>query len=106
MKIIDYILFIAALLLLAFILIEVPMVPSVVNRDFDSKKYTDSIKKLNDSIILDEKRISSYEKTIDSLKALPPKIKIKYNAQKSKIPNATVVQLDSIIRSNAGLPQR
>ena len=48
----------------------------------------------------------TYVRVIDSLKLLPPKIKIKYREQKSKVPTATVIQLDSIIRTNAGLPQR
>lgn len=52
------------------------------------------------------KKSSTYEKTIDSLNSLPAKIKIKYRDQKASVPSATVNQLDSIIRANAGLPQR
>jgi hypothetical protein len=52
------------------------------------------------------KKIAVYEKAIDSLNSLPAKIKIKYRDQKASVPSATVTQLDSIIRANAGLPQR
>lgn len=105
MKLLDYLLFAFALLLLAFILvIKNPVV--VTKKPFDITPYTDSIKKLNVLIAIEEKKMVTYVRVIDSLKLLPPKIKIKYREQKSKVPTATVIQLDSIIRTNAGLPQR
>jgi hydroxylamine reductase (hybrid-cluster protein) len=72
----------------------------------DVNPYKDSIAKLDSQINSQMKRISGYEKVIDSLNSLPVKIKIKYRDQKAVIPSATVLQLDSIIRTNAGLPQR
>ena len=96
---------IIAILIITIIILST-RTTSVEPIPFDTTKYTDSIKKLNTLILADEKRVASYEKTIDSLKLLPEKIKIKYYEQKSKIPNASVAELDSIIRSNAGLPQR
>lgn len=105
MKTLDYIYLTVALIVLTIMLLSIHPT-NVKHTSLDTSKYTDSIKKLNALILIDEKMVSSYEKTIDSLKTLPEKIKIKYYEQKSKIPNASVVELDSIIRSNAGLPQR
>lgn len=70
------------------------------------QKYKDSIAKLDSQINMQVAKLNNYEKTIDSLNSLPPKIKIKYRDQKALIPTATVLQLDSIIRTNANLPQR
>jgi hypothetical protein len=105
MKTLDYIYLTVALIILTIMLLCIHPT-NVKTISLDTTKYTDSIKKLNALILVDEKMVASYEKTIDSLKTLPEKIKIKYYEQKSKIPNASVAELDSIIRSNAGLPQR
>jgi len=72
----------------------------------DVKTYKDSIAKLDSQITSQMRRISTYEKVIDSLNSLPAKIKIKYRDQKAFVPSATILQLDSIIRTNAGLQQR
>lgn len=106
MTIKDYLLLIATLLILVLGLFVFMKTPQVKPIKSDIQKYKDSIAKLDSQIAFQTRRISTYEKTIDSLNSLPAKIKIKYRDQKASVPSATVTQLDSIIRANAGLPQR
>lgn len=108
MNIKDYILFFLTILVITMLLLVYIKQPSYVQDTLhsDIQKYKDSIAKLDSQISFHVKKISTYEKTIDSLNSLPAKIKIKYRDQKASVPSATVNQLDSIIRANAGLPQR
>lgn len=106
MKIKEYLLFFVTLLVLAMLLVMYMKQPQPKPIQSDIQKYKDSIVKLDSQISFQMRRISTYEKTIDSLNSLPAKIKIKYRDQKASVPSATVTQLDSIIRANAGLPQR
>jgi predicted choloylglycine hydrolase len=102
----DFLLFIFSLLLLVALLFVYMKQPATKPVKSDIEKYKDSIAKLDSQISFQMKKIAVYEKAIDSLNSLPAKIKIKYRDQKASVPSATVTQLDSIIRANAGLPQR
>lgn len=69
----------------------------------NSKPTRDSIVLLT-SQIEEQKRITDhYLRKVDSLNALPPKIKIIYREQKKFTSTATINQLDSIIRLHAGI---
>lgn len=106
MKSRDYIIFFFCLIILALLLITYMKQPAPKFSDVSIQNYKDSIARLDSQISFQMKKIATYEKTIDSLNSLPAKIKIKYRDQKASVPSATVIQLDSIIRANAGLPQR
>ena len=106
MKIKDFLILFITLVILVFALHIIMKRPTPKPVISDVQKYKDSIAKLDSQINSQMKRITNYEKTIDSLNTLSPKIKIKYRDQKALVPSATVLQLDSIIRTNAGLPQR
>jgi len=71
-----------------------------------SKILRDSIKMLSDQIDSSKAVTAQYIKIADSLSSLPPKIKYIYNEQKKLIPNASILQLDSITRANTGLSPR
>lgn len=102
----DYFILISFLIGLILIL-KLTMAPVTKPTNIvDVKTYKDSIAKLDSQITSQMRRISTYEKVIDSLNSLPAKIKIKYRDQKAFVPSATILQLDSIIRTNAGLQQR
>jgi len=73
--------------------------PPVAN----SKQTRDSILLLTTQIEEQKKITDHYLVVVDSLKALPPRIKIIYREQKKFTSTATINQLDSIIRSHAGI---
>lgn len=106
MKIKDYLLLFLTLVIIVMVLHTVHRRPTPKPVVTQVQKYKDSIAKLDSQINMQVAKLNNYEKTIDSLNSLPPKIKIKYRDQKALIPTATVLQLDSIIRTNANLPQR
>lgn len=93
---------IGLILVLKLTMIQTPKPTTIA----EVKSYKDSIAKLDLKITSQMRKISNYEKIIDSLNSLPAKIKIKYRDQKAFVPSATILQLDSIIRTNAGLQQR
>jgi len=106
MKKSDYLVYFIALICLVMALIPRHQTVIPVRDTFNIKPYNDSIKKLDSLISMEREKTLLYKKLVDSLNELPPKIKIKYANEKSKIPTASVVELDSIIRTNAGLAQR
>lgn len=106
MKKTDYIVYILLFICLTAVLMPRPTAPLHDNNQVDMTEYTNTIKKLDSVVLMRNIKVNYYIKLVDSLKKLPVIIKIKYKNEKSKIPTASVVELDSIIRANAGLPQR
>lgn len=105
MKKTDYIVYILLLICLTVILMPRSTAPLYNNQE-DMSEYTNTIKKLDSVVLMRNIKVNYYIKLVDSLKKLPVIIKIKYKNEKNKIPTASVIELDSIIRANAGLPQR
>jgi hypothetical protein len=71
-----------------------------IHEPFDPTPYQDSIKVLKDAQNkLDWELVKAYN-SLDSIKELPVRIIQIYEKHKATIPNATVRQLDSIIRTN------
>jgi len=102
------ILFITCLLiilgLILFIIFRKPTI--IVAPDNKIELIRDSITLL--TVRIENEKIKSlrYKEIVDSLEGIPPKIKFIYNDQKKFVKSATVKQLDSIVRANAGLPPR
>jgi len=66
----------------------------------------DSISLLTTRIEKEKSYANLYMRLADSLMTLPPKINIIYYEKKQFISRATINQLDSIIRTSAGIPVR
>jgi len=91
-----------AILFFTFLMM-MPKPIKVVDKPANIVNFQKSIDSLNQLILVNINKSTEYQRTIDSLKSLPPKIIIKYREKKAVIPTATVAQLDSIIRANTGL---
>ena len=72
----------------------------------NSKQTRDSIKMLTGQIEEQKKITDHYLAVADSLKTLPPRIKIIYREKKQFTSTATINQLDSLIRVLSGLKAR
>lgn len=80
--------------------------PLVEYKPDTTKQLRDSIELLTNQINLEKTYTLRSKEITDSLLSLPPKIKIIYEDQKKFVKSASVKQLDSIARANAGLPPR
>jgi hypothetical protein len=91
------------LILLIWIIFRKPEPdPSISN----SKQTRDSITLLTTQLADQQKITDHYLGVVDSMKALPPIIKILYREQKNFALIASLNQLDSIVLTSAGLKTR
>jgi hypothetical protein len=91
------------LILLLWIIFRKPEPdPSTIN----SKQTRDSITLLTTQIDEQKSITDYYLEVVDSMKALPPRIKIIYREQKNFTLIASLNQLDSIVLTSAGLKTR
>jgi hypothetical protein len=86
--------------LLLYIIFNKPE-PEPVNDN--SKRTRDSVLLLTSQIEEQKKITDHYLGVVDSMKALPPRIKIIYRDQKNSTFTASAHQSDSAIRVNSGL---
>jgi len=77
--------------------------PKIITVKDDTKELRDSIDMYKKQVDLVVARAQRYTLVIDSLKLVSSKIPIFYAKQKAIIPNASMDQLDSIIRNNSGI---
>ena len=92
-------------LVFILILILIFRKPEVIIQGPDNtKELRDSITLLTGQIEKEKAYTDRYKTMADSLMNLPPKVKVFYYEKKQFVTRATIVQLDSIIRTASGLP--